>query len=455
MTTDFEHDLRDALHREAARAPRLSAAGRQLDQTVDAPPVHGSSRVVLAAAACLIVLVGVGGLIVTQRDSNPTNVIVSDTAPDSSNGPDDVIAAPTTEPTAVAPVPEVKAPTTALEPPLLPAGTVGLAIGDSRMLGAVPDLQQYGFTIDALESRQFTDGVDIVEDLAERDLLPDVVVVDLGNNGSIQQEDLDRMMAQLRDVPTVVMFTSTVERDWQAPNNTMIRALPATEPNVTVVDFEAQASECPGDCFAVDNIHLNPDGARFYASLIADAVGLEQLAPLPATPGSTSPPVLSVETTRPASAVITRLAIGDSLMVDAGSELSAAGFTVDAVAGRQFADVVEILAPLRADGRLGDVVVLSVAEDGPIDRATADQVMAELTDVNNVIILTSSGDHPWTTTNNALIYHLAATYPNVTLADWQSLDENCRGDCFDDDGVHLRPDGQQFYADVIAEFANL
>ena len=92
--------------------------------------------------------------------------------------------------------------------------------------------------------------------------------------------------------------------------------------------------------------------------------------------------------------MITRLAIGDSLMVDAGSELSAAGFTVDAAVGRQFADVVEILAPLRADGRLGDVVVLSVAEDGPIDRATADQVMTELTEVNNVIILTSSGDHP-------------------------------------------------------------
>ena len=123
---------------------------------------------VLAAAACLIILVGVGGLIVTQRDSNPTNVIVSDTAPDSSNGPDEVIAAQTTEPIAVAPVPEVQAPTTALEPPRLPVGTVGLAIGDSRMLGAVSDLQQYGFTIDALESRQFTDGVDIVEHLAER-----------------------------------------------------------------------------------------------------------------------------------------------------------------------------------------------------------------------------------------------------------------------------------------------
>ena len=59
-----------------------------------------------------------------------------------------------------------------------------------------------------------------------------MVVVGLGN-GSIQQDDLDTMMAQLRDVPTVVILTSTVERDWQAPNNTMIRALPATYPNIT------------------------------------------------------------------------------------------------------------------------------------------------------------------------------------------------------------------------------
>lgn len=165
-------------------------------------------------------------------------------------------------------------------------------------------------------------------------------------------------------------------------------------------------------------------------------------------------PTTQVEPAGSTAIPISGLAIGDSIMVDAGSELAAAGFMVDAAAGRQFADVVEILAPLRAAGRLGDVVVLSAVEDGPVDRATADRVMTELADVGNVIILTSSGDHPWTTTNNALIYELAIAYPNVTLADWQSLHESCRGDCFDVDGVHLRPDGQQFFAEVIAGFAN-
>ena len=46
------------------------------------------------------------------------------------------------------------------------------------------------------------------------------------------------MMAVLADVPVVVVLTSKAEREWVAGNNEKVRALPATHPNVTVLDWE-------------------------------------------------------------------------------------------------------------------------------------------------------------------------------------------------------------------------
>lgn len=81
MTTDFEHDLRTALRREAARAPRHSGRWTPEPQ-LEEPSPHRTTRVLLGAA-CLIVIAGIAGLIVTQRDTTPTTVIISDTAPSS------------------------------------------------------------------------------------------------------------------------------------------------------------------------------------------------------------------------------------------------------------------------------------------------------------------------------------------------------------------------------------
>jgi peptidoglycan/LPS O-acetylase OafA/YrhL len=184
-----------------------------------------------------------------------------------------VVAAATPPPTAV--------PTTAAPPPATqPAGDpcaaspiAKYALGDSVMLGAAVPLKAAGFCVDAVESRAFIAGLQQVIDLHAQGRLGPVVVVALGTNGPIGTNDLTRMMNELSGVPTVVMVTTKADRTYVAGNNDKLRALPATYPNVKVVDWANLAASCPGKCFYDDGIHLPPDGRDYYAQQIVGVTG--------------------------------------------------------------------------------------------------------------------------------------------------------------------------------------
>ncbi len=79
------------------------------------------------------------------------------------------------------------------------------------------------------------------------------------------------------------------------------------------------------------------------------------------------------------------------------------------------------------------------------------RMMEALAGVPQVLLLTIEAPVDWIGANNSLIYDTAANYANVSLLDWAGLNDSCPGDCFYDDGYHLRPDGQVFYAALIGE----
>ncbi len=145
-----------------------------------------------------------------------------------------------------------------------------LALGDSVMLGAAPQLSERGFTVDAAESRAFISGLDTVLNLQQAGRLGDQVAIHLGTNGPIGQGDMDRMMEALAGVPVVVLLTNDVDRDYTAGNNATIYAAVNAYPNVHVLDWQGLAPSCPGNCFYDDGLHLRPDGAAYYAQLIQD-----------------------------------------------------------------------------------------------------------------------------------------------------------------------------------------
>ena len=158
-----------------------------------------------------------------------------------------------------------------------------------------------------------------------------------------------------------------------------------------------------------------------------------------------------IETTTTAApvVVIEKLALGDSVMKGAANQLAASGFTVDAEESRQFINGAETVEALQAQGRLGDVVVVHLGTNGDIGDNSMQRMMTALADVPHVLLLTDGGHLSWTDENNMKLYTTAQTYPNVEILDWAGLATQCPGDCLYSDGIHLKPDGQQYYADLI------
>jgi peptidoglycan/LPS O-acetylase OafA/YrhL len=166
-----------------------------------------------------------------------------------------------------------KAPTTPAPTTLPPQPIDVFAVGDSVMLGAAPNLSDRGAVVDAAVSRQGSTGADILTQLRDAGLLGNAVVIHLGTNGEMSQTTVDRMMDAVAQVPLVVALTVRADRGWTAGNNALIRALPASRPNVILLDWEIESAACPGNCFASDGIHLNPPGRAYYTDLIWKALG--------------------------------------------------------------------------------------------------------------------------------------------------------------------------------------
>ena len=155
-----------------------------------------------------------------------------------------------------------------------PATITVIGLGDSVMLGATEELNAKGIVVDAVKSRQFTAFLPEVQTIRANGLLGSVVVVHLGTNGPFGQDSLDSMMNLLWDVPAVIFLTGKADRQWVAGNNEKLRALPATWPNVTVIDWEVLGPLCPGDCFYSDGIHLNQAGQNYYADVVGRVIGI-------------------------------------------------------------------------------------------------------------------------------------------------------------------------------------
>ena len=100
-------------------------------------------------------------------------------------------------------------------------------------------------------------------------LLGDTIIVHLGTNGSFSNDTLKHLHG--RPAPasrSVIVLTWYADRGWVDDNNAKLMALPARYPNVTILDWHQLATQCPGDCFYDDGIHLNQNGQNYYASLV-------------------------------------------------------------------------------------------------------------------------------------------------------------------------------------------
>ena len=142
-------------------------------------------------------------------------------------------------------------------------------------------------------------------------------------------------------------------------------------------------------------------------------------------------------------------AIGDSVMLGAAQQLTDRGIVVSAEESRQISDTVPYMEQMGAAGQFGDAVVVHLGTNGPPSDEMLDAFLTPLADVPEVVLLTTYVDRSWTAETNLRLHAAAARFPNVEILDWATLAAQCPGECFWDDGYHLRPDGREYYVDLI------
>jgi len=209
---------------------------------------------------------------------------------------------PTVPPTLPTGAPTTAPPTTAPPappPPPPPPPFPVVAIGDSVMVGAAPALQARlgpGIFIDAAVGRQFSEGAAIVRRLREQGRLGRVVIVHLGDNGPFSTAEMDSLMAELDQVPTVLFVNVRVSRAWQAEVNQALAAAAPRYPKMRLVDWFAFSAP-HGEWMASDGTHTNTHGAAAFADLLAGSIPPPPPPPPPAPTTTTtapSPPITTM-----------------------------------------------------------------------------------------------------------------------------------------------------------------
>jgi len=175
----------------------------------------------------------------------------------------------------------------------------------------------------------------------------------------------------------------------------------------------------------------------------------------PTLPGETAVPTTEPApvTTLDAADLLPAYAIGESVMLGAAPQLTAAGIQVNAAVSRQGTNVAEIVELTRAGGQLGRTVIIQTGTNGGVSDETFARIMAALPpDLTPLVVfLTVKAPKGWIADNNTRIRALPSLYPNVKVVDWETDAQQILGELSSSDGgIHLRTSSaKQFYANLI------
>lgn len=139
-----------------------------------------------------------------------------------------------------------------------------LAIGDSVMLGAAPNLAAAGFEVDAKGGRVMRHALTMLRRRGAR--LPRMVVIALGTNVPVTSREIERALRILGRERVLGLVTPL--RSWRPFGTGVMRRAARRHPRrVRLVDWASAASRHSNWLWG-DGTHLRPVGARAYTRLI-------------------------------------------------------------------------------------------------------------------------------------------------------------------------------------------
>ena len=168
----------------------------------------------------------------------------------------------------------------------LPGGDQIMAVGDSVMLAAAPELKKAfpGIHIDAVVSRQMAQGPEIVQQIVDEGKMRPILVLGLGTNGPIDRSSVEKIAATIGPDVQLVLVNVEAPRGWIAGNNKIFAKFAGEQRSVELANW-SDAIKPRIDVLSSDKVHPGgPTGGRIYAGAIRDA--LQRLAELPPLLGS-------------------------------------------------------------------------------------------------------------------------------------------------------------------------
>ncbi|HEX4518107.1 MAG TPA: acyltransferase family protein [Gaiellaceae bacterium] len=212
--------------------------------------------------------------------------------------------------------------------------------------------------------------------------------------------------------------------------------------------------------FTPDRAPAVPPGLTRAALLRSDRASTHPIA-LPRRPANSSAPPASASgrskpeqhPTKPPASAIPRhgpvLAVGDSVMLGASSELSAAigpELRIDAVVSRQADATIDRLFAYRSAGTLPRRVIVHIGDNGPVYYADWQRLKAALAGVPLVILVSVRVDRSWQGEVDREMHEAIAGWRHATIADWYDASAP-PGTLVD--GTHTSPEGARRFAAVI------
>jgi len=158
-----------------------------------------------------------------------------------------------------------------------------LIIGDSVLLGAMPQLAARGFEVNARGCRGWEEGLALIKHRRRGHHLPHLVAMQLGTNYSISVSQIRRTLIVLGRKRILMLLTPREVGGYSGSDAGHVRQAGRRWPRQVVVLDWARYSAGHGSWFQPDGIHLMPSGARALARLSAESL---RYAPWGERPGN-------------------------------------------------------------------------------------------------------------------------------------------------------------------------
>ena len=318
-----------------------------------------------------------------------------------------------------------------LKKPLVDGVYDVVLIGDSVSLGAHDNLAAefpHGL-MDTQGSRQVAAGIEVLQGYLDDGVVGDTVVISLGTNGYLEDEDLEQIHTMVGDERQLYFVNLRSPNSKDVENNANIDKIVAKYDNVHLIDWYS-ATQGHDDYMGPDGIHLTWDGRDAYAALVRDTIGYEE-----PTDVNTRYDVTFV---------------GDDVALDAADQLASA-FPQGAIdtADRTPQEAADKIKEYIETGVVGDDIVVAMASDAILDEGSITTIV-EAAGERNVWIYTARTAANFCGANNDAIKKVAESHDNVHVVDWYEASAG-HDDYLASDGAHLTESGATAYAQVLLD----